>query len=100
MIVVASASFPHQSLKEAAKAFLTLTPLPASVKRQGPYFKIEEDADIKAITLYEFNSSFTPKAQEFLASRYKPFAEVPGFSSSIAQRLDMEEALAKLNIKH
>jgi len=98
MVFIAFASFPYDRLKEAAKVFLALKPLPASIKRRGPYFKIIAGAAIEVVTLYEFDPAFNSKAEKFLASRYKPFTEVPGFSVAIENRLDLQEAVLKLQI--
>lgn len=99
MIFIAFASFPQAHIKEAAKAFLSLKALPGSIQRRGPYFKIEGGPDIEIFTLYDFEPDFAGKAKIFLESRYKTFAEVPGFSVRIEPRLDMQEALLKLQIK-
>lgn len=99
MIFLALASFPQTEIKEAAKAFLALKSLPASIKRHGPFFKIEDGASIEIITLYEFDPDFTDKAKKFLESRYHAFAGVAGFTVNIEPRLDMQEALLKLQIK-
>ncbi|MFZ5774089.1 MAG: hypothetical protein ACOY3Z_01195 [Thermodesulfobacteriota bacterium] len=99
MIFLALASFPQKEIKEAAKAFLALKPLPASIKRQGPYFKIVGESSIEIFTLYEFEPDFLDKAQKFLESRYLAFAEVAGFKVTIEPRLDMQETLLKLQIK-
>lgn len=99
MIFIAFASFPPANIKEAAQAFLALKELPNSIKRMGPYFKIEPDSPIEIITLYDFDADFTNKAKKFLESRYKPFADVSGFTVTIEDRLDIQEALLKLNLK-
>ena len=99
MIFIAFASFPQATIKEAANAFISLKALPPSIQRSGPYFKIEEETDLEIITLYTFDGDFNDKAKKFLAARYKAFAEVPGFSLRIEARLDMQEALVKLQIK-
>ncbi|HIJ90835.1 MAG: hypothetical protein OEV89_09040 [Desulfobulbaceae bacterium] len=99
MIFIAFASFPQAHLKEAATAFLSLKTLPPSIQRRGPYFKIEEGSEIEIITFYEFSADYNDKAKKFLESRYKSFADVPNFSVRIEPRMDMQEALLKLQIK-
>jgi len=99
MIFIAFASFPPENIKIAAKVFLTLKVLPNSVKRVGPYFKIDPDAPIEIITIYEFDPDYIDKAKKFLEARYKAFAEVPGFLVKIEARLDMQEALLRLQLK-
>jgi hypothetical protein len=99
MIFVAFASFPQAQIKEAAQAFISLKTLPPSIQRHGPYFKIEEGANIEITTLYTFDPDFNDKAKKFLEARYKSFADVPGFSLQIDFRLDLQEALLKLQIK-
>lgn len=99
MIFLAIASFPQSEIKEAAKAFIAMKPLPASVKRQGPYFKIIGASGLEILTLYEFDPEFIAKAQKFLESRYNIFSEISGFEVTIEPRLDMQETLLKLQVR-
>ena len=46
MILIVRASFPRSSLKEAIKIFTQLPKLPATVKRHGPFFSIDEKENI------------------------------------------------------
>ena len=94
MILIVNISFPRSSVKQAAQAFTNLPKVPASVKRQGPYFSFAEIDKISSITFYSFGGGrITGEEKKFVESRMKVFCDVPGFSYSIEDWLNMEEAL-------
>jgi hypothetical protein len=100
MILIARASFPRSSLKEAIKIFTGLPKLPATVKRHGPFFSIDAKGNIHYISFFKFTEqqiSFEEK--KFIQKRLDAFAGVAGFTCSIESWLNMEEILDVLKKK-
>ncbi|MBU4260253.1 MAG: hypothetical protein KKC76_00040 [Proteobacteria bacterium] len=100
MILIARASFPRSSLKEAIKIFSQLPKLPATVKRSGPFFPIDDKGNFNYISFFKFNEQqITVEQKKFLQKRFDVFAGVPGFTSSIENWMSMEETLELLKKK-
>ena len=100
MILIARASFPRSSLKQAIQIFSQLPKLPATVKRFGPFFSIDDQGNFHYIAFFKFSEpqiSFEEK--KFLQKRFEVFADVPGFTSSIDNWMSMEETLELLKKK-
>jgi hypothetical protein len=100
MILIVRASFPRSSLKEAIKIFTQLPKLPATVKRHGPFFSIDEKENINYISFFKFTDpQITFEEKKFIQKRLDAFAGVPAFTSSIDRWMSMEETLDVLKKK-
>jgi len=100
MILIARASFPSSSLKEAIKIFSRLPKLPATVKRHGPFFSFDDKGNFNYISFFKFNESqITFEEKKFIQKRFDVFADIPGFTSSIENWMSMEETLELLKKK-
>jgi hypothetical protein len=87
-------------LKEAIKIFTQLPKLPATVKRHGPFFSIDEKENFNYISFFKFtNPQITFEGKKFIQKRLDAFAGVPGFTSSIDRWMSMEETLDVLKKK-
>lgn len=94
MILIAKASFPPTSLKEAAKIFSRLPKLPATVKRHGPFFRFDEKGNFLYFSLFKFSEArISFEEKKFLLQRLQAFRDVPGFASSVEEWMNMEETL-------
>jgi len=101
MILIARTSFPKGSLQAAARAFNQLQKLPSTVKRQGPYFYFDEQENINSTALYFFDTpQITHEHKKFVQNRLKIFSDVAGFSFTIEESMNMEEALLSLKQKN
>ncbi|MBU0910769.1 MAG: hypothetical protein KKA54_05265 [Proteobacteria bacterium] len=100
MILIAKASFPHSSLKEAIRIFSQLPKLPATVKRFGPFFSVDDKGNFHYIAFFKFSEQqITVEQKKFIQKRFDVFAGVPGFTSSIDSWMSMEETLELLKKK-
>ncbi len=94
MILIVKTIFPRSSVQQAAKAFTLLAKLPATVKRQGPYFHFDENNNIQTMALYFFSGAqIGNEERKFVENRLKVFSDVPGFSYTVENGLSIEEAL-------
>lgn len=94
MILIAKASFPKSSLKEAAKIFAQLPKLPATVKRYGPFFRFDESGNVLYSSFFKFSEALISfEEKKFLQKRLEAFNDVPGFTSVIEEWMNMEETL-------
>jgi hypothetical protein len=100
MILIARTSFPKSSLQAAARAFSQLLKLPSTVKRQGPYFYFDAQGNIHSTALYFFDTQqLSHEHKKFIQNRLKVFSDVGGFSFTIEESMNMEEALLFLKQK-
>ncbi|MBU0479842.1 MAG: hypothetical protein KKG47_01950 [Proteobacteria bacterium] len=98
MILILKGAFPQKSINHAAKTFAALPPMPATVKRQGPYFSFTGAEQINVTTLYSFNNELTFDGnKKFIEKRLQEFSNVPGFTYSLEAWLNMEEAILAVN---
>ncbi|MEW6520592.1 MAG: hypothetical protein AB1461_14380 [Thermodesulfobacteriota bacterium] len=100
MILIARASFPRSSLKEAIRIFSQLPKLPATVKRFGPFFSIDDQGKFHYLSFFKFSEpQITFEEKKFIQKRFDHFAGVPGFTSSLDSWMSMEETLELLKKK-
>jgi hypothetical protein len=93
MVFIAILSYPPAGAKEMSKRFLALSPLPTYITRKGPYFSSEIGAGSKAIAIYEFDQSKLLEARENILNRLSNFFDVPGFTYSAHEWIEVKEAL-------
>lgn len=98
MILIATATLPQTSVKQAAKVYGEMKKLPAAIRRNGPYFKIESGRDIEVISLYETDSAAWNEIKKFLEKRYAAFDGIAGFTIRIEPWLNLSDAVARLSM--
>jgi hypothetical protein len=98
MLLVVKTSFPRSSIKQAAKAYTQMPKLPATVTRKGPFFHLDDKGYIHGFALYTFQeTTITQNERKFVQNRLKIFTDVPDFTYTVEDYLDMEEALQVLS---
>jgi hypothetical protein len=90
MIIIGMISFPTESSAEMGRRFMEL---PRYINKKGPYFNSELGVGIKAISLFEFDSSKLAEATEFINNYYARYFGVPGYTYSVSTWLETPEAL-------
>ena len=96
MILIATASFPQTSVKQAAILYGKMKKLPAAIIRHGPYFKVEPGRDIQMIAVYETDSAAVLEVRKYLEKRFAAFSSVSGFTFTIEEWSSLADGLAKL----
>ena len=96
MILIATASFPPASVKQAARIYSDMKKLPAAIRRQGPFFKVDPARALNVITVYEIDAAVEWEVKKFLEKRYAVFADIPGFTWEIEQWLNLPDAVSLL----
>ena len=96
MILIATASFPQTSVKQAAKIYGEMMKLPTAIRRYGPYFQVEPGHPLQVIAVYETDAAVEQEVQKFLEKRYAVFSDIPGFTCKIGKWLNLPDAVARL----
>ncbi len=97
MVIVAEVRFSFAEVHSVIEPYLKVSPLPGDVIRIGPYFHIDSLQNVRALTIYRFDSGNVEDATAFLRERYASFAELPNVECTIAPWMDGKEAIAKLD---
>ena len=98
MIFIALSSFPTESSKELGKRTLEFPPLPDFIKLIGPYLTSVVEEGVKSIAIYEFDESKYPEASKLLNERVAKYIGVPGYTYSLTQWLETQDALALIGL--
>ena len=96
MILVAKATFPQTSVKQAAMLYGKLQKLPAAIRRHGPYFKVETGSEIDMVAVYETDSAAVMEVKKYLEKRFATFTTVPGFTYTLEEWSTLVDGLNKL----
>lgn len=100
MFIIIRSLIKKNHLKDAAKIYKELPPLPATIKKRGPYFNPASTGDVQVITFYSVeNAGELNKAKTVLEERYAAFAGVPEFRYGVERWLEMPEMLECLKPK-
>jgi hypothetical protein len=98
MLLMVKVSFPRSSLKQAAKAYTEMPKLPATVSRRGPFFHLDDKGSIHGLSIFTFkDTAITHNERQFIEKRLRVFSDVPEFTYTIEDWLDMQEALIRLS---
>jgi hypothetical protein len=98
MVFITILSYPPGGAKEIGKRFLELPPLPTYITRKGPYFSSEVGAGVKSISIYEFDQSRLSEAREIILNRLGKFFDIPGFTYSAHEWIEVKEALKTVGL--
>jgi len=98
MVIISFLSYPPEQVKEVAKRFGALPPLPAYITMKGPYVSSEVGVGIKTTSLYEYDQSKTKEAMQFVGGRVAKFFGVPGFTYSLHYWSEVSEALEMVGL--
>jgi len=75
--------------------------MPATVKRFGPFFSIDDKENFHYIAFFKFSAQqITFAEKKFIQNRFDAFAGVPGFTFAIDSWMSMEETLELLKKKN
>ena len=98
MVIVAQISYPPESANQIAKRFIEAPPLPAYITRKGPYVSSELTEGILSLNIYEMDNDRLAEGMAFVADAMTTYFGVPGFTYSIRQYLEVQEALSLLGM--
>jgi hypothetical protein len=98
MVIVSQLSYPPESANQIAKRFIEAPPLPDFITRQGPYVSSELGQGVRTLSIYQLDNSRLAEGFAFVADYMTTFFGVPGFTYSISQYLEVEEALKLLGL--
>jgi len=93
MVIISLTSYPTESAPDIGKRFLELPLLPDYLSMKGPYINSAVGEGIKGITIYEFDDSKYPEASKILNERAAALIGVSGYTYSITQWLETQDAL-------
>ena len=98
MIIIALFSFPTESGKELGKRAVSFPTLPDYITLTGPFLTSVVGEGIKVIGIYEFDESKYPEASKLLNERVAANIGVPGFTYSLTQWLEFQDALSLIGL--
>jgi hypothetical protein len=98
MVTIGMISCPTESSKEMGKRFMDIPPLPAYIKRKGPYVGSELGVGIRLISIWEYDPSKMAEAVEFIGNYYAHFIGVPGFTYTIDTWFEVTEAFKMVGL--
>ena len=78
MVIKCALSVPAESIKDYARQFSELPPLPEYISKKGPYVNNKEGAAHQIITLYHLNKSKLMEAQEVIFKHLGSLRSLPG----------------------
>ena len=96
MILISSVKFPYASSKQMVKNMTALSPIKDLITISGPYFMPSVETGVSITTIYEFPSEKYKEAVIHIHRRFATFAtfaNVPGFSYSLNEWLEIDDAL-------
>jgi hypothetical protein len=82
MVIKCTFSIPLESIRDYARKFTDLPPLPEYIIKRGPYIKEAVGAGNQIITMYEFDKSKLSEAWDNISKQLDVFRGIPGFSLS------------------
>ncbi|MBI4799972.1 MAG: hypothetical protein HY794_14850 [Desulfarculus sp.] len=82
MVIITQVSYPPTSMQEVAKRFLQAPPLPAFLKRSGPYVNSDNGLGIQIMAVYDCEPQHLGEGLNALATYMSGFFDVPGFTYS------------------
>jgi hypothetical protein len=98
MVIVSQLSYPTESANQIAKRFIEAPPLPDFMTRQGPYVSSELSKGVRTLSIYQLDNSRLAEGIAFVSDYMSTFFGVPGFTFSMSQYLETEEALKLLGL--
>ncbi len=98
MVIIALSSLPTESGEELGKRAVNLPTLPEYITMTGPYVSSVVGEGIKGISIYEFDESKYPEASKLLNERMTIYFGIPGFTYSLTQWLELQDALALIGL--
>lgn len=98
MVIVTQMAFPPESANQIAKRFIEAPSLPEYMVRKGPYVSSELTDGIRTLNIYELDNVRLAEGVAFVSDLMTTYFGVPGFSYTIRQYLEVEEALKLLGM--
>jgi len=98
MVIIALTSVPTENSKEIGKRATELPTLPDYITMIGPYVTSVVGEGIKGLSIYEFEESRYPEASKLLNERMTIYLGIPGYTYSLTQWLELQDALALIGL--
>ena len=98
MGIIARMSYPPESVKEMAKRYMEIPPLPDFMNRTGPYVGASLSDGVHIEVLYELDNAKLAEGMDFVANFYTMFFGVPGFKYEIHPYFEVTEALKMIGM--
>lgn len=96
MVIITQMDYPSESANQIAKRFVETPLLPAYMVCKGPYVGSDFSDGIRVLNIYEMDNHRLSDGLAFLSDLMAVYMGVPGFSYSIRQYLEAEEAMTLL----
>lgn len=93
MIKIGSVHFPQELSDQVAECFTSLPLLPKEVRLKETYVYNEDDKEVRAFSIFEYEEAHEKIAVDFLEARYRSFSKIPGLTYSIENWLRVADAL-------
>jgi hypothetical protein len=82
MVIKCTLSISGESIRDCAKQFKKLPPLPKCITKRSVYVNNKEEAAHQIIILYDFDKSQFEEVREHISNQLRHLLGLPGFTLS------------------